>query len=110
MSDTAAKAIAEKKNEESETPKPLGTIEFEGQTFDVLKKPNPLLLSELARTGSEDPEAFGVIAEFFEHTLGKATYSRFKKAYYASDAADDAAVLMGKLQEVLEATMGRPTE
>jgi hypothetical protein len=103
MSDIAAKAaIDEKKG------KALGVIEVDDEKFDIIEKPDALLLAELARTGSEDPEAFGVIAEFFEFTLGKAAYARFKKTVRAARLDDEA--LMGKLQEVLEKTMGRPTE
>ncbi len=104
MSDAQKTEIAEAKG------KALGSIEFDGKTFPIARKPNALLLSELARTGSGDPEAFGVIAEFLSVTLGPDTYRDFKKAYYASDVADDEGVLMAKLQEILEATMGRPTE
>lgn len=103
MSDIAATtAIDEAKG------KPLGVIEIGDEKFDIVEKPDALLLSELARTGTEDPEAFAVIAEFFEHTLGKAAYVRFKRKVRA-ERLDDAA-LMQKLQEVLEKTMGRPTE
>lgn len=89
----------------------LGTVEVGDETIPIISKPDALLLSELARTGSGDPEAFGVIAEFFEITLGKETYRAFKKAVYADDEmAEDEEALMGKLQEVLEQTMGRPTK
>lgn len=86
----------------------LGSIEVGESTFQIIAKPDALLLSELARTGSGDPEAFGVIAEFFEVTLGKDAYRDFKKAVRAEGL--DETELMGRLQSVLEQTMGRPTE
>ncbi len=86
----------------------LGEIEVGDQKFQITEKPDPLLLSELARTGSGDAEAFGVISEFFEVTLGADQYRAFKKAIRANKA--DEGVLMSKLQEILEKTMGRPTE
>lgn len=88
--------------------KPIGQIEVGSEKFDILEKPDALLLAELARTGSGDPEAFGVVAEFFEFTLGKDQYRAFKKAVRAEKYEGDA--LMGKLQEILEKAMGRPTE
>ncbi len=86
----------------------LGEIEVGDKTFTIAAKPDALLLSELARTGSGDPEAFGVISEFFEVTLGADNYRAFKKAVRA-EALDEEA-LMKKLQDILEKTMGRPTE
>lgn len=105
MSDKPAvdTAIAEKKG------KPLGSIEVGEQTFEIVETPDALLLAELARVGSADPEAMAVIAEFFEFTLGgKPAYLAFKKAVRAARLSDEE--LMGKLQEVIEKTMGRPTE
>ncbi|MBP2323352.1 hypothetical protein JOF56_003737 [Kibdelosporangium banguiense] len=87
----------------------FGTVTFEGLEYTIERKPNTLLISELARTGSGDPEAMAVLAEFFEVTLGDG-YTRFKKAVYRSPAADDDSVLFGVLQEIMEKTLGRPTE
>lgn len=88
--------------------KSLGDIDVNGTKFAIVTKPDSLLLAELSRTGTGDPEAFGVLAEFFEVTLGKEGYREFKKAVRASDLGDEG--IMGKLQEILEKTMGRPTE
>jgi len=85
-----------------------GAVEFDGVEYPILRKPNSLLLSELARTSSGDPEAMGVFAEFFEATLGDVTYRAFKKAAYRSGAEDED--LMAVLQTILEKTLGRPTE
>ena len=82
------------------------TFDYFGQTWEVRRKPNTLLLSELARTDSGDVEAFGVIAEFLEYVLGD-QYKAFKKLYYAADEDTDT---MGELiRVVLEVSMGRPT-
>lgn len=87
----------------------FGSIEFDGKEYGIVRKPNTLLLAELARTSSGDPEAMGVFAEFFEVTLGD-NYRGFKRDVFRSDAADDESVLMGLLQDILEKTLGRPTE
>ena len=87
----------------------LATFDFADKTFDVIRKPSTLLIAELARTGSGDPEAIGVLAEFFEVTLGKDGYRIFKKAFNEADLDEDQDVLMGILSDVLEQTLGRPT-
>ncbi len=105
-------AKAEKKADaEGATPK-FGTVTVnvkgKDTVFDIVAKPDALLLAELARTGSGDPEAFGVIAEFFEYTLGKDGYRAFKRAVRAENLEEGQ--LMEKLQEILEKTLARPTE
>lgn len=102
MTDPLATDIAEKKEV------PL-TFEFAGEVWTVQRKPNMLLLSELARTDSGDPEALGVIAEFFEHTLGT-EYKRFKKAFYASPEADDNEYVGALIGKIVEVSVGRPSE
>lgn len=90
------------------TPAPdnsLGTVTAYGQEFHVTRKPPTLLLAELGRTGSGDPEAMGVIAEFFSVTLGADEYRRFKKAAYGADNGDDVEVLMEALTAVLSVAM-----
>ncbi len=84
-----------------------GTVTFDGVDYTIVRKPNTLLISELARTGSGDPEALAVFADFFQVTLGDG-YQAFKKAIYRSDDADEA--MQGLLQEILEKTLGRPTD
>lgn len=97
-------AIAEKKDAG------FGTTTFEGEEFTIARKPNTLLISELARTGSGDPAAMAVLAEFFELTLGE-DYGRFKRTVYRSEtAAEDETVLFAVLQDILEKTLGRPTK
>lgn len=86
------------------------TFEFAGETFTIDRKPNPLLMSELARTNSEDPESLGVLAEFFEHVLGPAEFRRFKKVFYAAPESDDEETIGDLLAAVIEAAFGRPTE
>ncbi len=101
MTDTTYTADAQTEVEDA----PYGVIELDGVKYGIVRKPNTLLLSELARTGSGDPEALGVFAEFFEVTLGD-NYRAFKKAMYRQE--DE--VLQAKLQEVVEKTLGRPTD
>jgi hypothetical protein len=107
MSDPIENAQAEQvETEESE----FGTVKIGDAEFAIERKPNSLLLSELARTGDVDEDnvaAIGVFAEFFEVTLGS-NYSRFKRAVYRSDNPDE--VMQEKLAEILAQTMGRPTE
>lgn len=86
----------------------LGSITVGEQTFEIVEKPDALLLSELARTGTGDPEAFGVVAEFFDYTLGADGYRAFKKAARAARLSDEQ--IMSHLQSILEQAMGRPTE
>ena len=88
----------------------LATFDFNGKTYDVVRKPSSLLLAELARVGSGDPEAIGVLAEFFEVTMGREGYQAFRRDFYAAEVEDDSEVLMALLSEVLEKALGRPTE
>lgn len=85
----------------------LGTIEYGGQSFDIVRKPSTLLLAELARTDSGNPEAISVLADFFDLTLGDG-YGRFKRAVYTSEQ-DDTEPLLDLVGQVIEKTLGRPT-
>ncbi len=102
-----AAAKADRNTDEGATPS-IGEITVGTAKFQIIEKPDALLLAELARTGSGDPEAFGVIADFFEFTLGKEGYRSFKRAVRAEKL--DEAGLMEKLQEILEKTLALPTE
>lgn len=84
------------------------TFEFHGETYTVEKRPNPLLLAEMARTDSDDPEALGVIADFFELTLGKEQYRTFRRNFYALEDEEGLA-LSEVITLVMEAAFGRPT-
>lgn len=106
--DPLAASITEERAEQ--TGAPLTTFEFDGETYKVHRKPPTLLLAELARTNSGDPEAVGVLAEFFEVVMGKDEYRRFRSAFYAADVEDDDEVLSDLMAEVIEKTLGRPTE
>lgn len=86
------------------------TFKFDGVVYPIIRKPNTLLLSELARVSSGDPEAMGVIAEFFEVVLGTAGYAKFKKAFYTSELAEDDDTLPKLLGEIMEEAFGRPTK
>lgn len=86
------------------------TFDAFGRTWTVVRKPDLLLLSELARTDSGDPAALGVLAEFFEVTLGREVYGEFKRAFRASDEAGDDEALPRCLAHVIEVSVGRPTE
>lgn len=85
-------------------------VEFRGVKYPIRRKPSTLLLSELARTTSGDPEALAVFAEFFESTLGRETYRMFKKAVYNADDEVEQDELFEVLQKVMENTLHRPTE
>lgn len=86
------------------------TFDAFDETWTVVRKPSLLLLAELARTESGDPAALGVVADFFEVTLGKAAYQRFRKAFFTSDEAEDENLLGELLGKVIEVSVGRPTE
>ena len=78
-----------------------------GDTEHEIKMAPPmLLLSELARTETGDPRALGVISEFFEVVL--VDYPAFKRALYSAD--DPNVAMTAAIQDVLEKTLGRPTE
>jgi hypothetical protein len=85
-----------------------GSVTFQGTEFAIARKPNPLLISELAQMGSGDPEALGVIAEFFQNTL--ADYAAFKRAVYTSETEVGQEELSAVLSQVMEKTLGRPTQ
>lgn len=107
MSDTVKTATAEAKAAEEGTEPEYGYVDFDGEKYPIARKPNAILISELARTGSGDPESMGVLAEFFEATLGDA-YRDFKKHTYRFDG-DDSEIL-AVLGQVMEKTLGRPTD
>lgn len=100
--------LAETASDEVEAPR-FGTITFDGVEYGIERKPNTLLISELARTGSGDADALGMFAEFFDVTLG-ANYKAFRRHMLRSEAGEDETVLQDLLGEILEKTMGRPTE
>lgn len=85
------------------------TITLCDKEFPVVRKPSSLLLAELARAEStDDPEAIAVLADFFEFTLGDSNYRTFKRHAMRAGADDDA--LREAMKDVLEGTLGRPTE
>lgn len=102
MADALTAEIAESKGQ-------LPTFDALGETWSVLKKPPPLLLAEMARTETTDPESIGVVVDFFEVLLGKEQYRRFRKAFFAAYDGDDE--LLGEVMgAALEAALGRPLE
>lgn len=84
-----------------------GSVTFDGVDYGIVRRPPMLLISELGRTSTGDPEAMGVIAEFFDVTLGD-NYRAFKRAVYRSENPDEA--MNTAMQNILEQTLGRPTE
>jgi hypothetical protein len=108
MSTAQKTAEIEAKAAEEGTDPGYGSITFDGVEYPISRKPNTILISELARTGSGDPESLGVLAEFFEATLGADTYRSFKRHTYRFDG-DDSEIL-GVIGQVMEKTLGRPTE
>lgn len=83
-----------------------GSVTIGTESFVIERKPPMLMLSEMARTSTGDPEAVGVIAEFFQTVL--ADYPAFKRALYATEDPDEE--MSNALQVVMEKTLGRPTE
>lgn len=108
MSTAQKTAAIEEKAAEEGTEPVYGSVTFDGVDYPISRKPNTLLLSELARTGSGDPETLGVLAEFFEATLGPETYRAFKRHTYRYDG--DEADILAVVGQVMEKTLGRPTE
>ena len=86
----------------------FGKITFDGTDYEIVRKPPLLLLSELAETQSGDPDSMGMFAEFFKVVLGDNDRA-FRKAVFYSEAGQDEEVLGGLLGEVVEQTIGRPT-
>ncbi len=87
------------------------TFEAYGETFIVVRTPPTLLLSELARTGSGDPSAIGVLAEFFEVILGPVEYRRFKRLSYAvEDPEIEGDLFQEAFMEAMEAISRVPSE
>jgi len=84
------------------------TFDFAGETWTIVKKPSMLMLAEFARTEtSDDASALGVLADFFEASLGE-QYPRFRKIVFGGDFADED--VLGLIGVIVEKTMGRPTE
>ena len=85
-------------------------VTFRGVEYAITRKPSTLLLSELARTTSGDPEALAVFAEFFESTLGKETYRAFKRHVFNAEEEVGQDELFEVLQAIMENSLARPTE
>lgn len=84
------------------------TFEFAGEEWTIVKKPSMLMLAEFARTEtSDDPATLGVLADFFEASLGE-QYPRFRKIVFGGEFADED--VLGLIGVIVEKTMGRPTE
>lgn len=110
MADALSADIAEAKAEQAEQAPTYAPLVFRGVEYPIRRKPSTLLLAELARTQSGDPEALGVFAEFFESCLGKETYRAFKKAVFHADDEVEQDELFAGLNDIIEKTLGRPTE
>lgn len=110
VSTTDAFAASRREEQAAQSGGPLATVAFDDKTYKVWRKPPTLMLAELARTGTEDPEAVGVLAEFFEITMGKDEYRRFRTAVYTSDLPDVDEAMTDVMSEIVEKTLGRPTE
>ena len=105
---TQKTAVAEAKAAEEGTTPDYGHFTFDGVDYPILRKPNAILISELARTSTGDPEAMGVLSEFLEATLGDKTYRAFKRHTYRYEGPEDD--VLGVLGQIMENTLGRPTE
>lgn len=108
MSTAAKTAEVEAKAADEGTEPDYGSVTFDGVDYPISRKPNAILISELSRTGTGDPESLGVLAEFFEATLGADTYRAFKRHTYRFDGDD--AEIIAVIGQVMEKTLGRPTE
>lgn len=75
--------------------------------YPIVRKPNALLLAELGRVSAGDMDAFGVIADIFDSALGD-KYVAFKKHVVRLDLDEQS--LIELMQEVVQKTMGRPTD
>lgn len=85
------------------------TFDFADETWTVERKPNQLLLAELARAeGTQRAEDLGVIADFLETALGREQYARFRRIFFTEIEDDDE---LGRIiKEIVELTYGRPTK
>ena len=81
MSAAQKTAEIEAKAAEEGTEPDYGSITFDGVDYPIARKPNTILISELARTGHRRPGGLGVLAEFLETTLGADTYRRVQAAH-----------------------------
>jgi hypothetical protein len=84
------------------------TFEFAGEEWTIVKKPSMLMLAEFARTETSDnAAALGILADFFETSLGE-QYPRFRKIIFSGEFDDEE--VLGLIAVIVEKTMGRPTE
>lgn len=91
----------------------LGHITYADVEYPLIKRPNALLLAELSRLESDDPEAMGTLVDFFIETMGKSTYKAFRKAFFAQEfgeVTESVENLALVVQDIVTVTMGRPTE
>lgn len=90
----------------SEAKGAFASFEFRGETFTPVRKPSLLLLAEMADMDESDPQALGILVQFFKQTLGDG-YAAFRKVAFESE---DEGEITGAVQSVVEVTLGRPTE
>lgn len=87
------------------------TFDLDGRTFSCEGGVTTLDVSEFARYESvemDDPRAVGVLAEFFENTLGAKEYARFRTHVREHGTSDE--TIMEIMQGIIEDVLGRPTE
>jgi len=103
MSEASEVAVRDARNERP-------TFEYAGQTWTIARKPNMLMLAELALAEQqEDASGFAIIATFFRNVLGDEVYPEFRDAVYtAPEEEQDRFIEL--IQEIVSKTLGRPTE
>ncbi len=87
------------------------TFEMFGRSWEIQRKPNPLLLAEVARAMQSGRFVdMGSLVDLFERILGPEQYLSFRNAYLDSDLGDDSDGLAEVMNELVEAATARPTE
>lgn len=88
------------------------TITYGDETYTVARRPNALLISEVAYIDTGDTGAIGALSEFFRETLGE-DYGRFRRNFFSAEldsTEDEVEALAGLLQEIVRKTTDRPTQ
>lgn len=89
----------------------LPTFEMFGRSWEVRKKPNTLMVAQLATVSAEDPNAVGVVFTMVKSALHPQDLPEFLAAYNEAAPADgnDAELFSELVAGIMGATTGRPT-
>lgn len=92
----------------------IGTLNFEGETFDIYKKVSTLHLLEIQRLARlENDEAMDRLIAVLERSLGKEQYQHFSDVFADVEfpsVGDAIQRLFEVVADVTTATTGRPTQ